>query len=320
MVSKLAMLLTVVSLLFMFNPVSAELIIDSVNYAIDIGDNYADPGDTIAVSIRIKNVIPLGGFLVRFTYDTNYVTSLQMDPCPGDECPGECCEPLIDYARFAQFDSVVMIGRGLQTITIDSGSYFCDPNVNDFDTSYHVFAFHDPDDDSIHSDAEFLTFLPAFPPFNECELEYWRTPALSPEISSASTIAQIYFVVNESPPGSSCVFRVEDYLGMDPQDPLPDYRDNQFADVTGNIVIRPLGAFGEGVLYISADYVCGDANGDMRFDILDIIYLIAFQYFTGSPPDSDFLADVNADGAVDLLDIYYLIQFKFSDGSSPDCN
>ncbi len=54
----------------------------------------------------------------------------------------------------------------------------------------------------------------------------------------------------------------------------------------------------------------GDANGDMKIDILDILEI--FSAFGSTPEDSDWnpFADLNSDGKVNILD-FILIALKF---------
>ena len=70
----------IVLLLFMFGGTAhSQLIIDSVNYAIDIGDAFGDAGDTVEIPIQIKNAIDVGGLLIRFTYDSDLLRPLPME-------------------------------------------------------------------------------------------------------------------------------------------------------------------------------------------------------------------------------------------------
>lgn len=70
-------------------------------------------------------------------------------------------------------------------------------------------------------------------------------------------------------------------------------------------------------------YVCGDANGDWEYNLLDIIYLISYIYDDpqGPAPMPVEAGDANGDSAIDLLDILYLIPFLYDDppGPAPLC-
>jgi hypothetical protein len=67
-------------------------------------------------------------------------------------------------------------------------------------------------------------------------------------------------------------------------------------------------------------WICGDVTGDGAVDIDDVVYLIAFIFSGGPPPDPLAAGDVNcSDGAnpVDIDDVVYLISYIFSGGTPP---
>ena len=68
------------------------------------------------------------------------------------------------------------------------------------------------------------------------------------------------------------------------------------------------------------DFVCGDANGDLLVNLLDILYLIDYLY--GSPigpaPEPEASGDVNADGNVNLLDVLQLIDYLYGEPPPPE--
>jgi PKD repeat protein len=66
-------------------------------------------------------------------------------------------------------------------------------------------------------------------------------------------------------------------------------------------------------------FIYGDANGDERIDLLDILYLISYKYKGGLPPDPLLSGDANCDSKVDLLDILFLISYKYKGGDEPHC-
>ncbi len=67
------------------------------------------------------------------------------------------------------------------------------------------------------------------------------------------------------------------------------------------------------------DYVCGDFDGDLNVNILDIVYLINFKYKGDFGPTPEDRMDVNHDGLLNILDIVYLITFKYKSGPAPEC-
>ncbi|MCP4703778.1 MAG: hypothetical protein GY865_04135, partial [candidate division Zixibacteria bacterium] len=236
-------------LLFMFGGVAhSQLIIDSVNYAIDVGDAFADAGDTVAIPLQLKNAIAVGGFLIRLTYDTTLLRPLPADGCPTDACAGYCCDSTgIDLTAIV-YDSLEMVGLGNGTILIDSAGSYCSPGW-DWTYTNQAFVIHDPADDSMHAEAVFVQFLPPWdiPDTNSCKFDYWGRPHIVPMPSEPTTFANIMFMVNPTASaGDNCFMRIEDYRPTYQFDPLPDYRDNQLTDTTGTIVVRPLGALGFG--------------------------------------------------------------------------
>jgi len=68
---------------------------------------------------------------------------------------------------------------------------------------------------------------------------------------------------------------------------------------------------------ISLSMVCGDANADHSVNISDAVYLIAY-IFSGGPPPNPFLAgDSSCDNVVNISDAVYLIAYIFAGGSAP---
>jgi hypothetical protein len=65
------------------------------------------------------------------------------------------------------------------------------------------------------------------------------------------------------------------------------------------------------------DYVCGDADASGEVDIDDVVYLIAYIFSGGPPPDPYESGDANCAGGVDIDDVVYLIAYIFSGGNAP---
>lgn len=263
-------------LLFMFGGAAySQSIIDSVNYAIDIGDAFGNAGDTVEIPIQIKTPIPVGAFVIRFTYNSDLLRPLPMDGCPKDACSGYCCDSTGIDPLAIVYDSLDMVGAGLTTIEIDTSGYYCIPYSDDPIVSNRSFALHDPGDDSMHVDAVFVQLTDFLPPQDECRLQYWSRPFVGIIQDSVATIANVMFIVSPTAAsGTQNILRIEDYRPEYPTDPLPDYRDNQLGDTTGTVIIRPLGAFGFGRFTVGTgpdpepDWdtctygICQDAFGD----------------------------------------------------------
>ncbi len=65
---------------------------------------------------------------------------------------------------------------------------------------------------------------------------------------------------------------------------------------------------------------CGDVNNDGIINILDIVFLINYEYKSGPAPEQMLSADVNSDDDIDITDIVYLIDFKYKGGPDPNCS
>jgi len=66
-------------------------------------------------------------------------------------------------------------------------------------------------------------------------------------------------------------------------------------------------------------YACGDPNGDVDINLLDVLFLIDFLYGNpqGPAPVPSEAGDANADYAVNLLDILYLIDHLYGTPTGP---
>ncbi len=234
-------------LLLMFGGVAhSQLLLDSINYAIDIGDAFGNAGDTVKIPLQLKNAIAVGGFLIRFTYPSDILRPLPMDVCPNDACPGYCCDSTGIDILATVYDSLEMVDLGLGTIQFDTSGYYCTIGPEG-ENVYNAYALHDPGDDSMHVDAVFMQFLPPMPPLDGCQLQYWSRPFIGIKQDTVGTIANLMFIVSDTAPtGDVSFLRIADYRPVYQQDPLPDYRDNQLTDTTGTVVVRPIGAYGIG--------------------------------------------------------------------------
>lgn len=65
--------------------------------------------------------------------------------------------------------------------------------------------------------------------------------------------------------------------------------------------------------------VCGDANGDGRVDISDVVYLIAFIFTGGPEPTPTIRGDADCSYDIDISDAVFLINYIFSGGPAPHC-
>lgn len=313
------MLLTVLFSTLMINGTShAQILIDTVNYQIDIDDVFAVPGQIIEIPIQVKNIDPLGAFLIRFTYDGTIMHPYHLETQPDPK--------ILDYIRNSMnfespdlvYDSLILTGHGLNTLYIDSSGLYCSP-YHSVDTIYNVFSFHNPNDDSMHVETVFLLFMSALPPFEQCQLDYWSRPILTPEEDTVNTFAYVLFQVEwDVIPGTISDVTVSNYRPSSPDDPVPDYRDNQFTDTTGMEVVRPF--LGSGQIHIQDDIpYCGNIDGQAGINILDVVFLINYIFKAGEAPDSLILADVDGISPINGLDLVYLVNFIYRNGPNPAC-
>jgi len=63
----------------------------------------------------------------------------------------------------------------------------------------------------------------------------------------------------------------------------------------------------------------GDANGDKKVTVSDVIYLVNYLFKGGSRPVPCESGDVNCDGKVTVSDVVYLINYLFKGGPPPAC-
>jgi len=62
------------------------------------------------------------------------------------------------------------------------------------------------------------------------------------------------------------------------------------------------------------DIIPGDANGDGKVSISDIVYLITYIFKGGAEPFPPCKANVNGDNKVSVGDVVYLINYLFKGG------
>ncbi len=239
----------------------SQILADTANYQIDIGDVFAEPGQIIEIPIQVKNLNPLAAFLIRFTYDSTVIRPYHSKTQPDRK--------VLDYFRYSMdlaspdlvFDSLFLTECGLNTLYIDSSGWYCSPFYS-ADTISNIIAYHNPNDDSMHVGAVFLLFFPAIPPLEQCQLDYWSRPILTPAEDTVNTFAYVLFQVESDViPGTVSNVTVGDYAPSSPTDSESDYRVNQFSDTLGVELIFPIEGLGSGLIHI-VDYVpyCGNID------------------------------------------------------------
>jgi len=97
----------------------------------------------------------------------------------------------------------------------------------------------------------------------------------------------------------------------DPSTGPPDYNPGGLGNkVSDYITYRP---------WMRRPYICGDANGDEKVTVADVVYLVAYLFKHGPAPVPLAKGDANGDGKVNISDIVYLVAYLFKHGPSPIC-
>jgi hypothetical protein len=79
----------------------------------------------------------------------------------------------------------------------------------------------------------------------------------------------------------------------------------------------PAGGVVDTFTYYAPWYKTGDATGDWKVDVGDVVYLINYLFTNGPAPDPMEAGDANCDGTVDIADVIYLINYLFTGGPAP---
>jgi len=61
----------------------------------------------------------------------------------------------------------------------------------------------------------------------------------------------------------------------------------------------------------------GDANGDGKVSVSDVVYLINYLFKGGPAPNPLWVGDANCDGKITVSDVIYLINYLFKGGPPP---
>ena len=64
---------------------------------------------------------------------------------------------------------------------------------------------------------------------------------------------------------------------------------------------------------------CGDANGDGKVTVSDVVYLINYLFKGGPAPIPYETGEANCDGKLTVSDVVYLINYLFKGGPPPIC-
>jgi hypothetical protein len=64
---------------------------------------------------------------------------------------------------------------------------------------------------------------------------------------------------------------------------------------------------------------CGDANGDGKLSVADVVYLVNYLFKGGQIPKPYEAGEANCDGKVTVSDVVYLVNYLFKGGPPPIC-
>jgi hypothetical protein len=124
-------------------------------------------------------------------------------------------------------------------------------------------------------------------------------------------IVEFYFNVRcSAPQGYYPIKLEEDTLHQ------PEY-DNTLGDTLGQHIYIPV--LRNGIIYVAKEGVAvrGDANGDCKVGVSDMVYLINYLFKGGPVPVPLEVGDCNCDGKVTVGDVIYLINYLFKGGPAP---
>ena len=89
-------------------------------------------------------------------------------------------------------------------------------------------------------------------------------------------------------------------------------------DGSGNVYVTG-SSYGSGTDYDYAtikyfQFWCGDANGDGKVTVSDVVYMINYLFKGGPPPIPLKAGDVNCDGKETVSDVVYIVSYLFKGG------
>ena len=86
--------------------------------------------------------------------------------------------------------------------------------------------------------------------------------------------------------------------------------------------IPPTDSTGTEVVITKFEYhfITGDANGDSKINVADVVYLVNYLFKKGPVPIPQIsVGDANCDGKVNIADVVYLVAYLFKGGPPPIC-
>lgn len=75
----------------------------------------------------------------------------------------------------------------------------------------------------------------------------------------------------------------------------------------------------QAVFDLNEEFLCGDINGDFRFNIGDMVAYVNYLYKNRTPPALYVAGDANCDGHFDITDLLIMINYFLRQGVAPGC-
>ncbi len=250
--------------------------------------SFAMPGDTVNIMFYFKNDSILSAFSLLYEFDTSL-----LDPVLFHDtvitCNGPTCDTVINlFIWTSQFTRA--INGGLTT----QGLFQEDiPNL-----ARVVAVPLGIEIDSVQPGADVL-----------CMQRFIVKPNAT--IGCFGTFKFVTFTV----------------LGVDSSVTPPDTftsfcKINEWAVIHNDFPVEWIPSRATGIFKVGAtdSLACGDVDGDAKFNIADVTFLIA-RIFSGGPAPcpTPGLGDVNCDNKINISDVSYVIAAIFSGGPTPCC-
>jgi hypothetical protein len=93
------------------------------------------------------------------------------------------------------------------------------------------------------------------------------------------------------------------------------------ADDEGVVLAGYTYSFGSGrqayLVRVDHDFLCGDTDGNGKYQVSDVVYTIAYIFGGGDPPYPLKSGDYDCSGAVNMADVVAMIAWMFGDGNPP---
>lgn len=183
---------------------------------------------------------------------------------------------------------VIITGNNIVSIELDPAKVRAGSAAENFESPPQAFKYGDPD--------------PTVPPFHILYYAYSVFPPI-PTITGEGLLANLCLTVNDT--GVICIDTMSSEINI-----------LAFVTLIGDAYSPGwAGPFCCPVALCSAK--AGDANGDKKVDLVDIVYNVNYVFKGGNAPSPLCQGDNNADDKVDLIDIVYETNYVYKGGPAP---